>query len=72
MVGSSSRTITATMAPVAITVLNFFTYTGFVIPAPYMRPWLGWFRYINPVGFTFESLLINEVRTLASSWSEKQ
>jgi hypothetical protein len=26
-----------------------------------MVPWLGWFRYINPVAYTYESLMINEV-----------
>lgn len=65
MIGSVSRTREQTLVPVSILVLLCVIYTGFVVPPPYMVPWLGWYRYINPVAYTYESLLINE---LADRW----
>jgi ATP-binding cassette subfamily G (WHITE) protein 2 (PDR) len=67
MVGSLSRTMAQTMAPVAIFCVNYIIYAGFVIPPPYMHPWLRWVGYINPVGYAFESLMINEVRRPSST-----
>lgn len=61
MVGSLSRTVAQTMAPVAIFLVNYIIYTGFVLPPEYMRPWLSWVRHIDPVAYAFESLMLNEV-----------
>ena len=61
MLGSLSRTLEETMAPVSTLVLLFIVYTGFVIPPGYMVPWIGWVRWINPVYYTYEALMINEV-----------
>ncbi|TVY80888.1 ZEB2-regulated ABC transporter [Lachnellula suecica] len=58
--GSLSRTLEQTMAPASIIVLLCIVYTGFVIPVPYMKPWLSWFRRINPMAYAYESLMINE------------
>ena len=49
------------MAPAAVLMLLLMIYAGFTLPVPYMHPWLRWFNYINPVGYSFESLMINEV-----------
>ncbi|KAF2710378.1 ABC transporter protein [Pleomassaria siparia CBS 279.74] len=62
MVGSLSRTYEQSMAPVAIMIFNFIIYAGFVIPPSYQVPWLGWIRWINPIGYAYESLMINEFR----------
>jgi len=48
------------MVPVGVLIMLAIIYTGFVIPIPYMEPWLAWFRYINPVAYAFESLMANE------------
>lgn len=61
MVGSSSRTMAQTMAPVAIFITNWIMYTGFVIPQREMHHWLGWVRWINPIHYAFESVMVNEV-----------
>ncbi|KAK8129110.1 abc transporter cdr4 [Apiospora sp. TS-2023a] len=58
--GSLSRTMEQTMAPASIVVLLCIVYTGFVIPVPYMKPWLSWFRRLNPMAYAYESLMINE------------
>ena len=59
--GSLSRTLEQTMAPASIMVLLSIAYTGFVIPVSYMKPWLAWFRRVNPIAYAYESLMINEV-----------
>jgi ATP-binding cassette subfamily G (WHITE) protein 2 (PDR) len=59
--GSLLRTLEQTMAPASIVVLLCIVYTGFVIPVPYMKPWLSWFRRLNPMAYAYESLMINEV-----------
>lgn len=62
MVGSVSRKMEQTMAPSSIAILLFSIYAGFVIPVPYMVPWLGWIRFINPMAYVYEGLMINEFR----------
>lgn len=54
------RTLTGSIAPGADFILMLGIYTGFVLPIPSMHPWFKWFRYIDPVGYAFESLMINE------------
>lgn len=51
------------MAPASIFSLAFVIYTGFTIPTKDMHPWFRWLNYLNPVGYAFESLMINEVPT---------
>lgn len=59
-IGAMSRTLTSSIAPGADFILLLVIYTGFVLPIPSMHPWLRWFGYVNPVGYAFESLMINE------------
>lgn len=59
-IGAMSRTLTASIAPGSDFILLLVIYTGFVLPIPSMHPWLRWFGYLNPVGYAFESLMINE------------
>lgn len=62
MIGSLFTRMEQSMAPVANLMLLFIIYAGFVIPAKYMHPWLGWLKWINPISYAYESLMINEVR----------
>jgi ABC-type multidrug transport system permease subunit len=48
------------MALARVMILMIVIYAGFVIPAPEMHPWFSWIRWINPVFYTFESLIANE------------
>jgi ABC-type multidrug transport system permease subunit len=50
------------MAPSGIIIILCVIYIGFVVPVPYMVNWLAWFRFVNPIAYAYESLLINEVR----------
>jgi ABC-type multidrug transport system ATPase subunit/ABC-type multidrug transport system permease subunit len=59
-IGSWCSTLVGSQAPAAVFMLLLMIYSGFPLPVPYMRPWLRWFNYLNPVAYTFESLMINE------------
>ncbi|TGJ82175.1 hypothetical protein E0Z10_g6567 [Xylaria hypoxylon] len=61
MLGSVSRTREHTQIPVSFAILLCIIYAGFVVPPDYMVPWFGWFWYINPLAYTYESLMINEM-----------
>lgn len=61
MIGFLSRSRDGTMTPVSILTLLCVLYTGFVIPPPSMVPWLAWFRYLNPIAYTYEGVMINEL-----------
>lgn len=67
LVGFLSRTMEQSTAPTCIMVLLSCIYAGFVVPVPYMVSWLQWFRRVNPIAYTFESLMINEVSQIGHS-----
>jgi ABC-type multidrug transport system permease subunit len=46
--------------PSAVILVGLVMYAGFAIPVSYMRGWAAWMRYLNPIYFALESLLINE------------
>ncbi|KAJ2998944.1 hypothetical protein NUW58_g161 [Xylaria curta] len=60
LIGSISRTMEQSTAPTCILVLLWCIYAGFVVPIPYMVDWLKWFRFVNPIAYAYESLMINE------------
>ncbi|KAF2116373.1 ABC drug exporter AbcA [Lophiotrema nucula] len=59
-IASCSRSLVQALAPAAILILGLVMYTGFTIPTKYMLGWSRWIGYIDPVGYGFESLMINE------------
>ncbi|PPJ56228.1 hypothetical protein CBER1_06395 [Cercospora berteroae] len=59
-IGSVSRTLSQAMAPAAVIMLAIVIFTGFAIPTDYMLGWCRWINYIDPVAYTFESLMVNE------------
>ena len=54
---------TQAMAPASVFSLALVIYTGFTIPTKDMQPWFRWINYLNPVGYAFEAIMINEVQT---------
>lgn len=60
-IGAISRSLAQAMAPTAVFTLALVIYTGFTLPVGSMRPWFRWLNYLDPVGYAFESLMINEV-----------
>jgi ABC-type multidrug transport system permease subunit len=59
-IASASRTLSQAMVPAAVIILGLVIFTGFVIPIDYMLGWCRWMNYIDPLAYTFESLMANE------------
>ncbi|KAI2627660.1 ABC-2 type transporter-domain-containing protein [Hypoxylon sp. NC1633] len=59
-IASASRTLSQAMVPAAILILDLVIFTGFVIPIDYMLSWCRWLNYLDPLGYAFESLMVNE------------
>ena len=59
-IAALSRTLEQALAPGTVLILGLVMFTGFVIPVDYMPGWCRWMRYIDPIAYGFESLMINE------------
>ncbi|EDK44697.1 multidrug resistance protein CDR1 [Lodderomyces elongisporus NRRL YB-4239] len=59
-IGAVSTSLAGAMTPAIVLLLALVIYTGFVIPTTTMLGWSRWINYINPVGYVFESLMVNE------------
>ncbi|PYH36673.1 uncharacterized protein BO87DRAFT_353950 [Aspergillus neoniger CBS 115656] len=57
---AATRTSAQAMAMAGVCILCIVVYTGFVLPQPYMHPWLSWIRWVNPIYYVYEALLANE------------
>ena len=60
LIGSVTKSIDQAMAPSAIILLGLILYTGFTIPIQYMRSWISWSRWANPLFYGLESIMLNE------------
>lgn len=61
-IAACSRTISEAMTPASILILALVIFTGFTVPIDYMRGWSRWINYLDPIGYAFESLMVNEFR----------
>ncbi|KAG6090993.1 ZEB2-regulated ABC transporter 1 [Claviceps sp. LM220 group G6] len=59
-IGSASRTLFQALVPASLLILDLVIFTGFVLPKRYMLGWCRWLSYIDPLGYAFESLMVNE------------
>ncbi|KAJ7627633.1 ABC-2 type transporter-domain-containing protein [Mycena polygramma] len=59
-IASASRSLIEALTPTAIFILGLVMYTGFTVPIRNMVVWFGWLRFVNPVAYSFESLMVNE------------
>ncbi|EGW31336.1 drug resistance protein 1 [Spathaspora passalidarum NRRL Y-27907] len=59
-IGAVATSLAQAMTPAAVLLLAMVIYTGFVITTREMLGWARWINYINPVGYAFESLMVNE------------
>lgn len=59
-IAAVSKTLSQAMPFAAIFILALVIYTGFTIPTRDMRVYMRWIGYINPIGYAFEALMINE------------
>jgi len=51
-------------------MLSLVIYTGFAIPTTDMHVYFRWINYINPIGYAFESLMINEFHNRQFPYSQ--
>ena len=59
-IGSMFTSLAGAMTPAGVILLAIIVFTGFVIPYPSMLGWSKWIKWINPVSYMFESLMVNE------------
>ncbi|RKP05994.1 ABC-2 type transporter-domain-containing protein [Thamnocephalis sphaerospora] len=67
MLGAVSPNVESANVLAGIFLLSFLLYAGYLIPLKSMRPWLIWVRYINPLAWSLEALMINEFKDLTFS-----
>lgn len=60
LIGSTTKSIAQALAPASIILLALVLYTGFAIPPQYMRDWIGWSRWVNPIYYSLEAAMLNE------------
>ncbi|RYP91869.1 hypothetical protein DL770_002046 [Monosporascus sp. CRB-9-2] len=59
-IGSITKSIEQALAPASMLLLAITLYTGFAIPPQYMQSWASWIRWLNPIYYGFESVMLNE------------
>ncbi|KAK5064561.1 hypothetical protein LTR84_000394 [Exophiala bonariae] len=59
-VGAISRSEQQAMIPATLLMLALLIFTGFIVPIDYMLGWCRWIRYVDPVAWGYESLMVNE------------
>ncbi|CAM1504844.1 Fc.00g024350.m01.CDS01 [Cosmosporella sp. VM-42] len=59
-IGQSSKTTHQALAPAAMFILALVIYAGYVLPVRNMKGWLRWLNYLNPIAYSYESLMANE------------
>lgn len=59
-IGAVSRAMAQAMVPSSIFMMILVIYTGFAIPTRDMHPWFRWLNWLNPIAYSFESLMVNE------------
>lgn len=60
-IAASTKTISQALAFAGVAVLAIVIYTGFTMQRSYMHPWFKWISWINPIAYSYEALLVNEV-----------
>ncbi|KAI0898949.1 ATP-binding cassette transporter [Annulohypoxylon nitens] len=55
-----TTTPTRAILPVGILMNSLIIYAGFYVNPPGMKVWLGWLRYLNPMYYALESVMLNE------------
>jgi ABC-type multidrug transport system permease subunit len=61
MVGAAFPTFDAATKVSGLFTSAFFLYMGYMIAKPSMKDWFVWLYWINPMSYSFESLLGNEL-----------
>ncbi|VUC23822.1 unnamed protein product [Clonostachys rosea] len=63
-VGVLTNSMSWAVLPVGVIFNIGVIYTGLYIPPPQMQGWLFWIKYINPLYYSWESIIVNEFSNL--------
>ncbi|PRP76487.1 hypothetical protein PROFUN_15157 [Planoprotostelium fungivorum] len=62
--GNLSPSLFLSQQAMGIFLILLLVYCGYFIPYYQMRPWLIWVHWINPLGYAFKGLYLNEMNGL--------
>ncbi|KAI9841060.1 MAG: hypothetical protein M1837_001031 [Sclerophora amabilis] len=65
-----TRSIDRATLPVGIFFNLLVLYTGLYVPPPQAQVWLSWARYLNPMYYAFETVMVNEFASIDYLCSE--
>ncbi|KAK9454038.1 ABC-2 type transporter-domain-containing protein [Dipodascopsis uninucleata] len=60
MISSLCPSLPVANAVAGVVIMVVFIYGGYLIPRPSMHPWFKWLSWLNPIAYSFESLISNE------------
>lgn len=55
-----TNSVSEAMVPANVCLLVLILFTGFVIPTTRMHRWCRWLNYLDPLAYSYESLMSNE------------
>lgn len=59
--GHVTRSMYQALAPYTLIVIMMIIYTGFILPERMMQGWLRWLVHLNPISYSYQSIVINEL-----------
>jgi ATP-binding cassette subfamily G (WHITE) protein 2 (SNQ2) len=63
-IGALVGTLDVATRITGVAIQALVVYTGYLIPPAKMHPWFSWLRWINPIQYGFEALMVNEFYNL--------
>ncbi|CCX04269.1 ABC-2 type transporter-domain-containing protein [Pyronema domesticum] len=60
MIGAYAKDLNAASGVVGPCLQALIVYAGYLIPPTSMKPWFSWLRWVNPVQYAFEGIMVNE------------
>jgi len=68
--GNLSPSLFLSQQVMGMALVTLLIYCGYFIPYYKMRPWLIWVHWINPMGYSFKGLYLNEMNGLTFDCTE--
>lgn len=62
--GCVSKHMDAALRLASVVIMLMILTSGYMIPYKSIRPWIRWFYWLNPVGYDFSGMMLNEFRHL--------
>ncbi|KAJ9095227.1 hypothetical protein QFC20_006704 [Naganishia adeliensis] len=62
MIGTAFSTFNNASKVSGLAVVVLFTYSGYIVQKPVMKPWFSWIMWIDPLYYAVEGMLATELR----------